>query len=111
MIMKVGRFDVTPEIYYRGGVAVRITTYCVLDNIDRLISEYELNEDGTYTERQSDPQNEGSLTSLTVLRSRLEELDRNSPKGLPFFTLLGKGRSYVEEVIENSDRDVKHLDD
>ncbi|MBS3158036.1 hypothetical protein J4206_01985 [Candidatus Woesearchaeota archaeon] len=107
----IGDFDITPEIHYKDGKAVKVVKYSVRNGIARERSEYGLNKDGQYTEWHEDSEHGNWDMAKIVPRSRLEELSKGKTS-IPYAEVLGKDRTSVEKIMtERKIKYVKHIED
>ncbi len=103
------KFDVTPEILYKDGRAVKITTYCVVNNWTRSESEVRIDERGNYTESCFDEHHGICRTNEPITRSRLEEIDSHNPRSIPTLSVLGTERSQVENLLQQLGIKANHI--
>ncbi|MEK6926348.1 MAG: hypothetical protein AABW50_03660 [Nanoarchaeota archaeon] len=104
-------FDVTPEIHYRNGKAVKIVKKCVYNQNDVGESEYCLTDGGKYTQWHFDPEHGGPLIPQPIEKSRLEELSKHNPHTIPCDLILGLGKKDIEKILtERKIEAVKHID-
>ena len=108
-MVKIDGFDVTPEILYRDGKAVNVTTYCVVNGYTLATSDYALTDRG-FTESHFDEYHGIGGRPQVVSKSRLEELDSNNPHSIPLLKVLGLDRESVERILRENRLNAYHVD-
>ena len=103
-------FDVTPEIMYQDGKAVKVVEHTVLNLTAEGISEYGITPEGKYTEWHFDPEHGGFLKPQEVPKSRLVELAEANPDTIPGHEVLGKTREEVEALLGKLNIEAYHKD-
>lgn len=102
------KFDTTPEIHYKNGIARNVRTYCVVNGNYLANSDYSLG-DGCYTESHFDEYHSICTKNATVPRSRFAELDRNNPRNISLLEVLGSDRASVEKHLAEKRIEARHL--
>ncbi|MBW2996981.1 hypothetical protein KY349_01430 [Candidatus Woesearchaeota archaeon] len=105
----VDGFDITPEVYFKDGKAVKVVTKFVWNGCAVGSSEYALLPDGTYTELHFDPEHGGSSEPRPVDRSRLERLAIVNPDSIPEVEILGADRAAVDIILKEKDIEANYL--
>lgn len=102
-------FDTTPEICYKDGKAVRVTTYCVVNGWTRSEHSVRITCEGNYLDSCFDEHHGIGWNDQPVELSRLETLDAANPHCVPILPILGKSRTEVESLLTERGLRARHI--
>ncbi|MEK6819465.1 MAG: hypothetical protein AABY10_06060 [Nanoarchaeota archaeon] len=108
--------DLTPEIGYRGGNAISITTYQPIDDLgvrgETYAEEtmYRLTFNNKITRAKYDDAKCTREWGTVMSQSDIDEYERSNPNGFQLSAVLGKPRSEVENYLRERSLTARHTD-